>query len=109
MASRMAARSTTHGTPVKSCSRTRAGHERDFLFARSGGIPLRERGNVVGLDERVVLAAQQILEQDLHRVRQPGNVEASFGQRGQAVDLHRLSADADISTGAECVRSHELR
>jgi hypothetical protein len=75
IASRIAARSTTQGTPVKSCSSTRAGMK-EISFSTLAVASTRQRADVVGLDERVVLAAQQVLEQDLHRVRSratPGN------------------------------------
>ncbi len=45
-------------------------HEGDLLLDVGRGVPLGERADVVGLDEGVVLAPQQVLEQDLHRVRQ---------------------------------------
>jgi hypothetical protein len=47
------------------------GHERDFLLHVRGRVPIGHRADVVSLDEGVVFAAQQVLEQDLHRVRQP--------------------------------------
>src|SRR6202011_2656522 len=65
IASRMAARSTTHGTPVKSCMMTQEGLD---ICAR---------------DVHAVLAAQQVLEQDLERVRQP--TEVVTRERGEAV------------------------
>ena len=40
MPSRIAARSTTAGTPVKSCRSTRAGREGDFLLCRALDVPL---------------------------------------------------------------------
>ena len=105
IASRIAARSTTQGTPVKSCSRTRAGMKEISFSERGGGVPLRERADVVGLDERVVLAPQQVLEQDLHRVRQPRDAgEPGLLERGKAVDLHRLSAAADLGACTETVQ-----
>ena len=68
MASRMAARSTTAGTPVKSCSRTRAGmKEISFSVAPAAleGSQSRQRVNVRGKYELAVFMAQQILQQDL--------------------------------------------
>jgi hypothetical protein len=77
-------------------------HERDFLVRRGRRIPVRQRGDVVCFDEGVVFAAQQVLEQDLHRVRQSRHaVEAGFGKRLKAVDLNRLSANADVGARSE--------
>ena len=71
IASRIAARSTTQGTPVKSCSSTRAGR---YWISRAGRgvlLPVDQRLDVAGRDgEAAVLEAQQVLEQDLHRERQ---------------------------------------
>ena len=51
------------------------------------------------LDERVVFAAQQILEQDLHRVRQPRDAgEPGLLERGQAVDLDVPVAPPSLSS-----------
>src|SRR5207237_979876 len=62
------------------------------------------RADVIGLDEGVVLAAQQVLEQNLHRVRQPRDAaEAGAFERGEAVDLNCLSARADVRAGIEAV------
>ena len=84
-------------------------HERDFLLDVRGGVPLRQRADVVGLHERVVLAPQQVLEQDLHRVRQPRDAgESGLLERGQTVDLHRLSADADLGACTEAVQCSHL-
>jgi hypothetical protein len=58
-------------------------HERDFLLDVRCGIPLGERADVVGLDERVVLAPQEVLEQDLEGEREPfdgGNACARVGR-----------------------------
>jgi hypothetical protein len=64
-ASRIAARSTTQGTPVKSCMITRAGV--NWISCRLGlRVPAAEGADVVGGDVRAVLGAQQVLQQDLH-------------------------------------------
>ena len=76
MASRIAARSTTAGTPVKSWSSTRLGRK---AISRDGiglGVPGGEGLDVVGGDGRAVLVAEQVFQQDLQRERQPGRVEA---------------------------------
>ena len=74
-------------------------------------VPPGERANVVGLHERVVLAPQQVLEQDLQRVRQPRDAgESGLFERGQAVNLHGLVADADLGAGTEAIQCrHDLR
>ena len=74
MPSRIAARSTTAGTPVKSCSSTRAGANEISLLRRALDVPARERLDVGRLDEAAVLVAQQVLEQDLQRKRQAGDL-----------------------------------
>jgi hypothetical protein len=81
------------------------GHEGDFLLHLGARIPVRERADVVGLDERVVLTPQQVLEEDLHRVRQPRDAgEARFLERRNAVDLDGLTADAKLSARAEAIQ-----
>ena len=50
MASRMAARSTTAGTPVKSCSSTRLGVKAISLARLGLGLPGGQGGDVFGLD-----------------------------------------------------------
>ena len=78
MPSRMAARSTTQGTPVKSCSSTRAGAKEISFCARALDVPPRERLDVGRLHEAAVLVAQQVLEQNLQRERQARD----FGKAG---------------------------
>ncbi len=72
IASRIAARSTIAGTPVKSCMSTRAGmncSSRVPGFGRGAGA-VGERADVVGADVLAVFVAQQVLEQDPQRIRQ---------------------------------------
>ncbi len=67
IASRIAARSTTAGTPVKSCIRTRGRTKRDLAFGFSlVGHPGGDRFDVFLGDGTTVLKAQQIFEQYLH-------------------------------------------
>ena len=89
MPSRIAARSTTQGTPVKSCSSTRAGMNEISFCASLLRVPARERLDVVGLDEAAVLVPQQVLEQDLQRERQPRRRRGSPArfERGQAEEI----------------------
>ena len=93
IASRMVARSTTHGTPVKSCMITRAGVNWISVSGSASGVPAGERADVVGGDVRAVLGAQQVLQQDLQAVRQRFDVEAVALDRVEAVDLVGRAAD----------------
>ena len=65
MASRMAARSTTAGTPVKSCMRTRAGEKAISLVRLARRVPAGEGLDVVGGNGDAVLVAEQVLEEVL--------------------------------------------
>jgi hypothetical protein len=83
------------------------GHERDLGRRARGRVPLRERPDVVRLHERAVLAAQQVLQQDLQRVRQPCHAgKTGVLERGKAVDLDRASAAADLGARSETVQCH---
>jgi hypothetical protein len=76
MADRMAARSTTAGTPVKSCSRTRAG--RNGISSRAGAFRVigRQPLDVLLAYRKTIEVSKQPFEQDLDRDREPGNVVA---------------------------------
>ena len=78
MASRIAARSTTAGTPVKSCSSTRAGMKA-ISFSGAPGRQFRQRANILCVDEAAVFAAQQIFEKNAQ-----GKREAWRGRRRPA-------------------------
>ena len=69
-ASRIVARSTTQGTPVKSCMMTRAGVNWISVSGWAFGVPAAEGADVVGGDVRAVLGPQQVLEQHLEAVRE---------------------------------------
>ena len=86
-------------------------HERDFFLDVRRRVPLRQRADVVGLDEGTVLASQQVLEQDLHRVRKPRDSgKAGLFKRGQAVNRHRLASDANFCARTKAIESrHDLR
>ena len=86
-------------------------HERDLLLATGGRLPLGERADIAGLDEGVVLAAQQVLEEDLHRVRQARDAaEPRLFERGETVYLHLLATQAEVGARAETVQcSHVIR
>ena len=71
MASRMAARSTTAGTPVKSCISTRAGRKAISLLDLALVCSQSATADDVVLgDGAAVFVAQQVFEQHLHRVGQ---------------------------------------
>jgi len=56
-------------------------------------VPPRHRGNVLGVNESAVLAAQQILEEDLQGVRQPRDASVACAlERRQTVDVVRGAA-----------------
>ena len=105
----MAARSTTPGTPVKSCMRTRSG-VRAISAASSAAEPVAlgmvapagHRLDVGGPDGHTVLVAEQVLEDHLDRVGEPGHVVA-VGQRVDPVDLVGGVADGQVAPGAEGV------
>ena len=88
IASRMAARSTTAGHAGEVLHEHALGGEGDLVggvaralaVALGVGAPGRHRHDVVGGHVRAVLVAQQVLQEDLDRVGQPGDVVA-LGQR----------------------------
>ena len=85
IASRIAARSTIAGTPVKSCMITRAGVKEISYDGRGLRIPVQQRLDVGARDVGAVLEAQQVLEQDLERIGQARDIVRT--QRRQAPDL----------------------
>ena len=101
IASRMAARSTTHGTPVKSCMSTRAGVNWISVSGSPPG-PSRQRAHVVGGDVGAVLGAQQILQQHLQPERQ--GFRARHGI--QPADPVGLVADLQLARARETVLPH---
>ena len=70
--------------------------EGDLLLRAGTDIPAGQRLDVVRVDEPRVLAAQQVLEQDLQRVRQPRDVgETGLLERRQAEDVEGVATDRD--------------
>ena len=108
MPSRIAARSTTAGTPVKSCSSTRAGVKAISFCTLRRHVPAGERLDVLGIDEPRVLAAQQVLEQDLQRVRQPRHAgKPGLLERRQAEDPAGLATRGEPRARVERIqRNH---
>ena len=117
MPSRMAARSTTAGTPVKSCMRTRAGRKPISTPAlpRCSG-PLGSGDDVFLLDRAAVFMAQQVLEQYFQGIGQVGNVaEAILCRVGQRVIGVGFATSSDgffgfeAVEGCRCLRAHVWR
>ena len=73
MAERMAARSTTAGTPVKSWRRTRAGLKGISALEVDGGVPGGELADVGFGDLEAVEVAEAALQEDLDGVGETGN------------------------------------
>ena len=105
-ASRIVARSTTQGTPVKSCMITRAGVNWISVSGSARRVPRRERADVVGGDVRAVLGAQQVLEQDLEAERQPlGARRLRTAGRSRTV----VPPTSKVAPGAEAVAAARMR
>src|SRR5512146_2140524 len=85
IASRIAARSTTAGTPVKSWRITRAGMNGT---SASPPMPARQRVDVRRLDDAAAGVAQDVLEQDLERDRGPLQVDEPL-HGGEAIEVRQ--------------------
>ncbi len=59
------------GNPGEVLQQDARGRERNLFLLGGLDVPVRHRLDVVGIDEPAVLAAEQVLEKDLERVRQP--------------------------------------
>ena len=103
IALRIAARSTTAGTPVKSWRSTRPGVKEISCEGSARRDPARDRLDVLGGDVDAVLRAQDVLEQDAQRVGEPEDVVARL-QRLEAEDLVARAADVERRPRAEAVR-----
>jgi hypothetical protein len=79
--------------------------EGDLPVGRGGRVPAGEGLHVLGGDRAAVLGAEQVLEQDLQRVRQPRDV-AGGCQRVQPEHLERPVADVEPRPGPEAVARH---
>ena len=104
MASRMAARSTTAGTPVKSCSSTRAGMNAISFSVAPAALegPACQGANIFGKNKPAVLVAQQIFQQDFQRKGQPRNIADSGAlQHAQAVNFVGIVASAQRGSRAK--------
>ena len=84
--------------------------EGDLLLHLRGHVPAGQRLNVLGIDEPRVLAAQQVLEQDLQRERQARERrKAGLFERRKAEHVEGLPAGAQRRSCAErIVGAHPL-
>ena len=80
------------------------GHEGDLVRGGALRVPAGERADVRFLDLLAVLVAQQVLEQDAQRKRQPPRRQAGLLQRGESVDLELPFPDVEGGPTAEAVR-----
>ena len=85
MASRIAARSTTHGTPVKSCRMTRAGVKLISLLGSAFASQFAS-AYIGGENRLVVLAAEQVFKQDSKGVGESLEVVSLFLKCLEGVD-----------------------
>ena len=90
IALRIAARSTTAGTPVRSCSSTRDGANEISCDGSAFASQPRNRLDVV-----LVAVAQHVLEQHAQRVRQPRDVVGRL-QLVEPEDLVRAISDRQL-------------
>ena len=98
MPSRIAARSTTQGTPVKSCSSTRAGANEISFCSCAPGFQPASASMSFGMHEARVLVAQQIFEKNFQRVRKP-----SRRPERRCSSLFRLKISTDSPASVHCV------
>ena len=112
IASRIAARSTTAGTPVKSWRTTRLGMNGTSASPRAARPPGGERRDVVLADDAAAGVAERVLEQDLEgdRARARGRRRArgrAVGERVEPVEVGEAGAEG--GSGAKGVgRGHGL-
>ena len=78
MASRIAARSTMAGTPVKSCIKTRAGMNAISRAGSALGLPFCQKFDVVGGNALAVFLTEKVFQQYPQAVRKTAESEA-FG------------------------------
>ena len=102
IASRIAARSTTAGTPVKSCISTRAGWNGISIDGSAFASQLAIASTSSAATELAVLEPERVLQQHLERVGQARDVELRL-QRVEPVDLVLAAADLEGRARAEAV------
>ena len=103
IASRIAARSTTAGTPVKSCRSTRAGVNAISRVGCGRDVHRGERLDVLGADGDAVLGAEQVLEEDLQRERKRCGLRVLRVDRAEAEVRVRVGANGEGGLGGEGV------
>jgi hypothetical protein len=81
------------------------GGELDLGVRLRGGVPVRQRADVVRGDVRAVLGAEEVLQQDLEAVRE--GLRAV--DRRQPEDLVRVVTDLEVSLGSEAVGTGHFR
>ncbi len=81
------------------------GSERDLLAGLVLGVPGGQRLDVLGADRLAVLVAEQVLEQDLERERQPRDVELGL-KCVEAEDLVVTLAHRQAGLGVKAVVAH---
>src|SRR5450755_374658 len=106
MASRMAARSTTAGTP-EILQQHAAGRECNFFFRLRIPVPCRECANLFLRHIAPVFGAQQILQQNAQRKRQVLGGDALLVESVNPVELVFLVADFESSARAKSIRGHD--
>ena len=100
---RIAAKSTSSGTPVKSCSTMRATTNGISAVRVSVGLPVGEFLDVRLVDFFAVAIAQDGFQHEADGNRQFGDrADAGFFQRGQRIEFSRLAvAEFKVLQGAE--------
>jgi len=78
------------------------GAEGDLLSGLGLGVPTRDRLDVASVDGAVAFRAQQVLKQDLQRVRQTVDVEALL-QCVEPEDLEAPLADFQLGAGSKAI------
>ena len=78
-------------------------HEGDLARRCGRRVPPAEEIDLLGGDDSAVLAAKEILEQDLERIGEARKVVAALLERGQAGDLEALPADREGTVTGETV------
>ena len=104
IASRIAARSTTAGTPVKSCISTRAGVYAISADGFDAGSQSGDRLDVGLGDGDAVLEAEQVLEQHAQGERQRRDLREALGERRDRVVLDRPAPGLERGPCPEAVR-----
>jgi hypothetical protein len=84
---RMAARSASSGTPVKSCSTTRDTTNGISSLRAAFGRPLGQLLHMLCRDLAPIAVAQHRFEHDANRHGQPWDLRKLLGQRRQRIEL----------------------